>query len=211
MVMAEDRKLLEPFHKTVSGFVLLLVGLLLIAVAFSLVNQGVPFWTAAENCVTADWIGGSSSAVDAIFGTRPGARVSVMPEYCTEDPSAYQRLLGLLTDVPSLILLICGLLVLNRLLRSAARDGVYTEQVAARLRLLGWLLLIGSLVAEIAQAIGRAALLATLTKDVAFSPDTVVSTMTAPYLVMLTGLGLLTFARIMNVGAAMREDLEGTV
>ncbi|MFD8197457.1 DUF2975 domain-containing protein [Streptomyces wuyuanensis] len=209
--MAEDRKLLEPFSKTVSGLLRLLVGLLLIAFAFSLFNQGVPFWSTAENCVTAHWMGGSSSAADALFGTRPGAQVTAIPQYCAENPSGYQRFLGLLTDVPSLILLICGLLVLNRLLRSAAQDGVYTQQTAARLRLLGWLLLIGSLVAELAQAVAQAALLATLTKDVAFSPDTVVNTMTAPYLAMLTGLGLLTFARIMNVGAAMREDLEGTV
>lgn len=44
-----------------------------------------------------------------------------------------------------------------------------------------------------------------------FSAGTWLGMWTFPYLAVLTGLGLLTFARITSAGASMREDLEGVV
>lgn len=43
------------------------------------------------------------------------------------------------------------------------------------------------------------------------APDRVLRAWSAPYLAILTGLGLLTFARITRAGASMREDLAGVV
>ncbi|MFG2987337.1 DUF2975 domain-containing protein [Streptomyces sp. NPDC048258] len=209
--MSEDRKLLEPLSTVVSGVLRLLVGVLAISVVLSLFNNDIAFWSGPGNCATADWISGSSSAADAMFSARNGAHVTAVPQYCAEHPSNYQHLLRVLGGVPTLILLIGGLILLNRLLQSAARDGVYTTQTASRLHLLGWWLLLGSVFAEVIEAGARAALLATLTDNVTFSAEAVLHTSAFPYLTVLTALGVLTFARITRVGATMREDLEGTV
>ncbi|MFJ3881586.1 hypothetical protein ACIPW5_29565 [Streptomyces sp. NPDC090077] len=209
--MPEDRKLLEPLSTVVSGALRLLIGLLLISFVLSLFNGAVPFWSGTDNCVTADWIAGSSSTADALFDVRGGAHVKAIPQYCAEHPSSQQRLLAVLGDVPSLVLLTGGLLILNGLLRAAAQEGVYTLRTASSLRLLGWWLLLGSLAAALTQAGAHAALLATLTTEVTFSADAVLHTSTFPYLTILTALGLLTFARITRAGATMRGDLEGTV
>lgn len=211
VLMPEDRKLLEPLSSVVSGALRLLVGLLLISFILSLFDNAVPFWSGADHCVTANSSAASSTATDAMFNTAAGARVSAIPRYCAEDPTDQQRLLGLLSAVPYLAFAAGGLVLLNGMLRAAARDGVYTTQTASRLKVLGWWLLVGSLVAELSHATAETALLATLASDVHLSAETVLRQLTAPYLMVLTGLGLLTFARITRAGAAMREDLEGTV
>ncbi|MEW2275435.1 DUF2975 domain-containing protein, partial [Streptomyces griseofuscus] len=114
-------------------------------------------------------------------------------------------------SLPSSLLLLGGLYLLHRFLRGAAREGVYTARTASRLRLVGWWLLAGSLVVEFAQANARAALLAALAKNVDFSAGSVLGMWHFPYLAALTGLGVLTFARITRQGVSMREDLEGLV
>ncbi|MFD8891924.1 DUF2975 domain-containing protein [Streptomyces sp. NPDC059566] len=209
--MSEDRKLLEPLSTVVSAGVRLLISLLLAGFVLSVFNGSVPFWDGMNTCVTADWITSSSAPNDAAFGARDGARVSAIPQYCAENPTAGQQTLGILSEVPSLVLLIGGLVLLHRLLRSAAREGVYTLHAASRLRFLGCWLLVGSLVAEATRAVSQAALLDTLADDAQFSAEAVLHATQFPYLAILTGLGLLAFARIMRVGATMREDLEGTV
>lgn len=211
MSEVEDRKLLEPLSTVVSGGLRLLIGLLLAGFLLNAVNGSVPLWDAADACVTADWTSSSSAGADAAFGARDGAHVSVVPQYCADRPGAWQRTLGILSEVPAFVLLVGGLVLLNRLLRSAARDGVYTRQTAQRLRFLGWFLLAGSLVAATARAVSEAALLATLADDAPFSPGTVLGAAAFPYLAILTALGLLAFARVTRAGAVMREDLEGVV
>ncbi|MEU3047346.1 hypothetical protein ABZ705_12650 [Streptomyces sp. NPDC006984] len=209
--MPEDRKLLEPLSTVVSGALRLLIALVLAGCVLSLVNGSVPLWGATDACVTADWTSSSHTAGGAEFGVRDGVQVSEIPRYCAQDPSAWQRTLGVLTEIPSLVLLIGGLHLLDRLLRSAARDGVHTLRTAAGLRMLAIWLVAGSLAAALAQAVAASALLSTLTTHGALSADGILHTFDPPYLSLLTGLGLLTFARITRVGAAMREDLESVI
>lgn len=103
------------------------------------------------------------------------------------------------------------LFLLNRLLRGAARDGIYTLQTASRLRLLGWWLPIGSLTAEFVQSNAKAALIATLAESKDFSARSWLGMWEPPYLTLLTAFGLLTFARITRAGTAMCEDLQSVV
>ncbi|MEU2586591.1 hypothetical protein ABZ612_27225 [Streptomyces avermitilis] len=210
--MTENPKLLEPLSTVVSFVVRLLIGSLVIGFVLSLFNTGVHVgWGGASVCVTDDSTGGSSTGTDRLFLPRAGAGVDLIPRYCAGHPSSYQKLLDVLSALPSFILLISSLLLLNRLLRGAARDGVYTVQTASRLRLLGWWLLLGSLVVEFTKANAQAALLATLAKEAAFSAGAWLGTWESPYMAVFTALGLLTFARIVRAGVIMREDLEGTV
>ncbi len=123
----------------------------------------------------------------------------------------YQRVLDILGELPWVLLLIGGLVLLNQLLKSAGRDGVYTLQTATRVSRLGWLLLAGSIIAEVVQANAKAALLGTLSTEAPYTVATWLNIWTPPYLAILTGLGLLTFSRIIRAGADMRDDLEGLI
>ncbi|MFD4943495.1 DUF2975 domain-containing protein [Streptomyces sp. NPDC058409] len=211
--MTQDSKLLEPLSTVVSGVVRLLIGLLAVWFVLSWFNPHIHFGWAmgGTTCVTADWISGSSSDTDMVYNAAAGAHVNAIPQYCTAHPGTYQGLLKLLGELPAFILLLGGLLMLNSLLRAAAREGVYTPRTAADLRLLGWWLLLGSLAVETIEAIAKAALLATLAEEAPFSAGAWLNTWTSPYLAILTALGLLTFARIMRAGVAMREDLDAVV
>ncbi|MEU6211876.1 hypothetical protein ABZ891_18470 [Streptomyces sp. NPDC047023] len=209
--MTQDRKLLEPLATVVSVGLRLLIGLLLISGVLSVINGSAPFWGSADTCVTADWITSSSVAADSLAAAGEGARVNAIPQYCAENPDARQQLLAALGHLPSLIVLAGGLALLNRLLTSAARDGVHTLQSATRLRTLGWWLLAGCLLAEITEAAAQAALLATMTDQGKSSVETAMQLVSPPYAMVLTALGVLTFARITSAGAVMREDLEGVV
>ncbi|OIJ88928.1 DUF2975 domain-containing protein [Streptomyces colonosanans] len=206
--MAEDSKLLEPLSTVVSFVLRLLIGILVFGFVLSLFDSNMHVGY-GNPCVNADWISGSATDTDAAFNAKSGAHVSAIPQYCASHPSTYQNVLATLGELPSFILLIGGLFVLNSLLRAAARDGVYTPQTSSRLRLLGWWLLLGSLAAELIEATAKTALLATLTTE--FSAGGWLGMWATPYLAVLTALGLITFARIMRVGVTMREDLAGTV
>ncbi|WP_030686956.1 DUF2975 domain-containing protein [Streptomyces sp. NRRL B-1347] len=208
--MADDRKLLEPLFSAVSVILRVVLGVVVAGFILSLFVDGIHVgWIGGDVCLTADGISGSSSGTDAMFGAREGVAVGTTPQYCTSDPSVSQQLFEVLRNLPSFILMIGGLLLLNRLLRGAARDGVYTAQTASRLRVLGWWLLAGSLVAEVTQAIAKAALLATLVEE--DKAEFVGNMWEIPFLSIFTALGLFTFARIVHAGVAMREDIEATI
>ncbi|WP_327349412.1 DUF2975 domain-containing protein [Streptomyces sp. NBC_01321] len=210
--MTEDSKLLEPLSTVVSGVLRLLTALLVAGFILSLFDTGVHLgWGGADVCVTSDSISGGSDDAAAMFDARAGVDVMTIPRYCASPGNTYQRFLDALGSLPSFVLLIGGLFLLNRLLRGAARDGVHHRLTAQRLRRLGWWLLCGSLAAGIIEANARAALSATLTHLTPFSPGAWLSTWTPPYLAILAALGLLTFARIVRAGVTMREELEGTV
>ncbi len=204
--MTEDRKMLEPMATVVSIILRTLLALLTAGLVYSAVQGS---WGDVIVCVTDDAT--TSSTTTEAFAPENGAQVDSIPRYCAEAPGAHLRLLNELGELPSTSLLISGLFLLHRLLQGAARDGVYTTRTASRLRLLGWWLLVGSLVVEITEANARAALLAQLAQTAEFSAGTWLGLWTPPYLAALTGLGLLTFARITRAGTSMREDLEGVV
>ncbi|NUR68552.1 MAG: hypothetical protein HOQ47_22580, partial [Streptomyces sp.] len=65
--------------------------------------------------------------------------------------------------------------------------------------------------AQVIESNLKAAVLAQLATNHDFTASSWLELWSIPYLAVLTGLGLLTFARITRAGAAMREDLEGVV
>ncbi|PZG93387.1 hypothetical protein C1I97_28700 [Streptomyces sp. NTH33] len=147
------------------------------------------------------------------FRPAPGASLSMgaHPGYCTEAPSTVQSLLNTATQLVPFVFTVGALLLALRLIRSASRDGLYTTQTAERLRGLGWWVLAGSVLAAMATAMAEKALIASLSLDSDTSAVSGLLSWDVPFLAILTGLGVLSFARIMRVGVTMREDLDGTV
>ncbi|WNI26726.1 DUF2975 domain-containing protein [Streptomyces sp. ITFR-16] len=207
--MTEQRKMLEPLLGVVSVALRVVIGVAVLGFVLSLFVDDIHFGGLGRSvCVTSDGMSADGAGMDTVFGPKAGVDVSSVPRYCTTDPSAGQKLLQAAGTLPPVILALGGLWLLNRLLQGAAREGVYTARTASRLRVLGWWTLVGGLVAAAAQAASQAALLATLAAADGASPGNVWD---VPLLSPLVGLGLLTFARIVRAGTAMREDIEATI
>ncbi|MFE7396288.1 DUF2975 domain-containing protein [Streptomyces sp. NPDC057557] len=203
--------LLEPVATVVRGvYRLFLVGLVVGAVGPLVGTKLGLTWGGPNVCAESR----SDFSTDGFTGRfRPHAGVEVMtrPSYCTDHADGAQRLFDFLGGFPSLLLVLGILFLLNRLIQGASREGVFTTRTAKHLRIAGWWLLLGCLVAEVVEAGAHAALLATLTQDYTFTADSWLAAWQPPYALVFTALGILTFARIMRAGVAMREDLEGTV
>ena len=144
-------------------------------------------------------------------GLAPGVQAAWDTAYvCTAHPTVGQALAFAVTLLPLDLLRLGALYLAQRLARTAARDGVYTDRAARLLLILGWWLLAGGLVATVAEALARLNLLGQLvTWNVDWGQWPVAWSVDWP--VAWIGLGLITFARVMRIGAGMRADLEGTV
>jgi hypothetical protein len=145
--------------------------------------------------------------------TQPGVTLTINGtlQACAPHPSVYQRLMYTFMSAPSAVVWATVLFLLWRLVRAADRSGPFTLPVAIRMRWLGWVVLAGALAASAAQGAATDALLHTLLRtqnDFGDALSRLPQILPAPLLVWA---GLLTFARIIRLGAAMDEDIQATV
>jgi hypothetical protein len=214
--MATVRNPLEPMSSAVRGIVTMLA-VLLVASVFGMFVDGVGVHVLGIGdkpvCVTDASSTTSGDASPMEFKPAPGASAGLdaHPRYCTDDPTTAQSLLHTANLVPSFVFTVGALLLVLRLIRGAEREGLYTARTAGRLRGLGWWLLAGSVLAAIAESVTEKALVDSLSRGGDVSALTGLISWNGPYMAVLTGLGVLSFARVMRVGIAMREDLDGTV
>ncbi|MER5472926.1 DUF2975 domain-containing protein [Streptomyces sp. NPDC002685] len=213
--MARVRNPLEPLSSAVKGIVTLLTALMVAGVlglfvdgshlrAFGIGDQSA--------CVTdtSTTVGGGDAPE---FKPAPGATVELdaHPRYCTDNLTTAQSLLHTATQVPAFVFSAGALLLVILLIRGAEREGLYTARTAGRLRRLGWWLAAGSVLAAIAESTAEQSLVHSLSRNADGSTVTGLLSWQIPYMAILTGLGVLSFARVMRVGITMREDLDGTV
>jgi hypothetical protein len=205
------RNPLEPFASTVSALVMLLAGLFLLTLG-SLFHPGhMRLWGIGESplCAfdrgfTARSSGGDLSQIAKahVFEADSGTTL------CVNHPTAWQQTLNALTQAPTFIVTTVALILLWRLIQCARRNGPFATQTSRRLRFIGWWLLGGGLIGDNLQQLANIRLLQSmLTPD--YAPAWILPTV--PWSLMITGLGMLTVARILSAGLIMREQLEATI
>ncbi|MEU4090042.1 DUF2975 domain-containing protein [Streptomyces aureus] len=215
--MARVRNPLEPLSSAVTIIVSMFAIALVLGVFGSMFADGVHILGIGEKqiCVTDSSVSVGGGGPEGPIGIKaaPGAKVllDASPSFCTEHPSTAQAVLNTATQLPSFLFTVGVLLLVLQLIRGAEREGLYTPRTAARLRGVGWWMLAGSVLAAIGKSVSENALIDSLSRGGDASALTGLLTWDAPYMAILTGLGILSFARIMRVGVAMREDLDGTV
>jgi hypothetical protein len=212
---AERRRATEPLATITLTLVGLMFALLLLGVVASILGHGsVGGFGDAQVCATnSRTVVSNGHPPSLAHSVRPGAYLSLSSpvQVCADHPGAGQRVLYTLTQLPSALVWVVALLLLWRLMRVAARRGPLAIEVAAAMRFLGWFVLIGSVAAILLQGLANQLLLDTMVvheSDVAGIVGALLHGLPIPVLV---GAGLLTFARIIRIGAALDEEIKGTI
>lgn len=214
-----NRKLTEPLETVTLFFGLLFAAALILGAVFTLAGSGtVGGLGHAQVCVTDPNISGDSGAspFTGVYDAKPGAQLqppNAPLSVCALHPMFGQHLLYSLTTIPQTLAWGGTLFLLWRLLVIARRSGTFTARVAAIMRVLGWYIIAG---AALAAAIEQAATVLLLSSLVAPPPEGIGSVAVAALRALvpvpaLAGAALLTFARIVRLGAAMDDELQGTV
>lgn len=213
------RKLTEPLETTAAIFGSLFAGVLILGAVATLVGTGTfGGFGDAQICVTDPNIGGSAGAnpFAGAYAARPGGQLqppTAPLSACALRPGFGQHLLYSLTAIPQTLLWGGILLLLWRLLVIARRSGPFTAKVAAAMQVLGWYIVAGSVLAAAIEQLATVLLLDAL---VAPAPEGIGAVAVAALRALvpvpaLAGAALLTFARIVRLGAAMDDELQGTV
>lgn len=214
--MTTDRKLMEPLRSVAYIFGGLILAFAAITTITAIAGMGAfGGFGRGPVCVTQPNTGYSGGNWTAHLGVAAahGASISINGtlQACALHPSLYQRLLYTFTGLPSALVWGGVLFVIWRLVQNASSRGPFTPTVAVGMRRLGWLIIIGSLAAASAQGAATDALLNTLLRahnDFGDAAPRLLSVLPAP---LLAGAALLTFARIVRLGAAMDEEIQATV
>jgi hypothetical protein len=212
-----DRKLTEPLWTVTGVFGGLIIALAALAAVTTLIGSGSFGGIGRRVAVCAiqpnTSYGGSDWTAHLGVASQPGATISINGtlQACALHPSGYQRLMFTLTSAPSALVWAAVLLLLWRIVRTARLIGPFTLLVAARMRWLGWVVLLGALAAACAQGAAADALLNTLLRPQAGFADALTSLPHILPVPLLAWAALLTFGRIIRLGVAMDEDIQGTV
>jgi hypothetical protein len=202
------RSPLEPIATTAGCATTLLVALLLLSL---LVHQAS--WGNGPVCTSASASDASIfSGPVSVPGLAAGSHASLgTVSICTNSPASALRLAGLLAAWPYTLLWLAFLVRLRGLLKAASLPGgLYSTVTAARLRALGWLLTAGGIAASIIESAANTAIFTSLIHYPGlgwFEPGQI----NFSFVTLILGLTLITIARVMRLGAAMREELDVTI
>ncbi|MFF0189367.1 DUF2975 domain-containing protein [Streptomyces sp. NPDC005244] len=216
--MARASNPLEPISTAIKAIITVIAVLLAAGVLGAMTQDGVHFRVLGigdKNVCASDTsttVGGGEVPPQELQAA-PGATVDMdaHPNYCTDDPTTPQSLLNIAKQIPSALFTVGALLLALWLIRGAQGEGLFTARTAYRLRMLGWWLLAGSVLSAVATSVAEQALVGSLSRSDDAGALTGLLIWNAPYMALLTGLGVLSFARVMRIGITMREELDGTV
>lgn len=149
------------------------------------------------------------TVVKGVYILPAGKRILPGPgQLCVDDAPLDLRIASMLTSVPSQLGGLAFLLMAHFLLRRTARDGLFNLQTVSRLRTLGWALIFGELAVASIETLARGYFVSTQLPCATFVPPQHQWKFSTA--VLLAGVGVLTFARIMRVAVAERASGAGT-
>jgi hypothetical protein len=190
----------------------LMLVLLLIGATVELVSASVGLARGGNTL-----LGGRTFRIDAklpreqVKGLPPGVKLTHDPTVTLElkDPSDGQLLLTVATAVGPFVLLAAGLWLLRGLARSVLEGDPFGTLNVRRLRVLGFLLMVGGPVVALVNWGLRHALADTLPAG-AFG-NAGFPGFRFPFVVVLVGLGVFILGEVFAHGVRLREDVEATI
>ena len=129
--------------------------------------------------------------------------------FCANDPSGIQETLYLGIPWPRLLFWIGLLGLTKRLIRRGRREGMFTNQFAHGVGVVGAYLLVGCFAVAAIQAAAQGMLIATLLPH----EGTWIGFVGWDFSLsaLIAGFGLLTVSRVLQQAVAMRDDLDATI
>lgn len=125
---------------------------------------------------------------------------------CQDHPSAVQRFLVGLKNIPTFAVF-CGFLVLaRRLIATARREGLFNRALARHVERLGWLLVGGLVLASTTEWLADGALRSTM-YDASWASGAFDISIAG----LIGGYGIVSIGRVMARAADLQDDVEGTV
>ncbi|SDH67479.1 Protein of unknown function [Actinokineospora alba] len=203
---------LDPIQTWVTIVFAFIVAVTAITVAATIWGSGSLFGLGSDSvCAEASQgVPVRSTEESLVPESAPGVRANVgSVNLCTQSPSAGQRALLVGTQLPSFLVFAGALSLAMAMFRAGRRHGVLTDRFATRLRIIGWVVIGGSVLAAVAEAWARRGLLQSMLEW----PLTGTWVWDAELSVLAIFLGtlLISFARVLRISARMREDLAWTV
>lgn len=150
---------------------------------------------------------GNAPVSEVVDGVRSTLGTATL---CDEHPTLIQKVLRVLNELPSILVLVVSLVLAVSMFRAASSEGVFTDRLATRIRTLGWFILLGELVATLTEALSQIWLAQTM-MTTSIQANAWLSEWRIPLLSVFFGAALLSFSRVIRTSARMRVDLEGTV
>ncbi|WP_326558719.1 DUF2975 domain-containing protein [Micromonospora sp. NBC_01796] len=155
--------------------------------------------------VPADAVAG---VADATAGLRAGVVVDGDVEVRVADPTPGQLVAYHLTVLPMLAVAAAVLVLLWTVLRRARRGDPFATGTVRRLRRIGWVALVGGVLAQLVQLIASLELTARVTAD---GEQSATLDLTRTGLLLLLGFGFFAIAEIVKRGLTMRTELETVI
>ena len=129
--------------------------------------------------------------------------------FCAEEPTGKQQTFYLGIAWPPILFWLGLLVTARRLSRQGRRGGMFTNDFARSVALIGTYLLVGCLLVTAVTAAAKGMLIATLLPNAGtwigfIDPDFSVST-------LIAGFAMLTVSRVLHQAVAMRDDLDATI
>ena len=210
----EHRVLTEPLESVTKFFGALMIIAALVGGALFVFDSGMSFGgVPGIVCVTNPGAQYSSSNWNTPFVTaQPGHSVSINGslDVCADHPTLGEQTLSVVAALPAVLFWGGVLFLLWRMMLTARRNGPFTPRVAAAVRRLGWFIIIGSTTAAVVNLTAIDTLLTIMTKIDSPFPNLILVPLHLP-VPILAGAALLTFARIIEAGAAMDAEIQATI
>src|SRR6266699_1108150 len=208
----ERRRLTEPLGSVTTFFGALMIIAALVGVAFLVFGSGSFGDVPGTVCVRQPAAEYGSDWNTPYVTARPGSAISIIGtlQVCADHPTLGQQTLSVAAALPDVLFWGGVLFLLWRMMVTARRNGPFTPRVAAALRRLGWFIIIGSTTAAVVNLIAIDTLLTIMTKITNPFPNLLLVPLHMP-IPVLTAAALLTFARIVEAGAAMDAEIQATI
>jgi hypothetical protein len=170
--------------------------------ACALVRPGtVPYGTSGSQ---------EGQSAEGVVGLRDGARQNARQvDVCLKNPTVGQKAASALGPVGDLVFGLGSLWMVRALIRTARQAGLFTPAVARRTRTLGWFVLVMSAAYPFVAGAGRGVVLAAAVDDVSWMRG--LASPGISWIGIVVGLGVITFARIMERAIHLQEEVDATV
>jgi hypothetical protein len=216
MTTSDERsRLTEPLESVTAFFGGLMILAALVGVAFLVFGSGTFGGLSSSVCVTqpgAQYGDSGWNVPVEVVAARPGNSVSIAGALvaCADHATVGEQALSIVAGLSAVVFWGSLLFLLWRMIVTARRHGPFTQRGAAALRRLGWFIIIGAATAAVVRLIAIDTLLSMMTSVGQPFANLLEVPLHMP-VPLLTGAALLTFARIIRVGAAMDAEIQGTI